>query len=81
MASTQVLKHRDAKGLSLLPTVARLMSGRSAHAQALAAQIIWDLCVKCRRDWGAQAHGNKPKSVAATKRATGRKSTVQVDIL
>jgi hypothetical protein len=78
-ARAQVLKHRGAKGVSVLPTVGRLMTTGSDHSQAMAARIVWDLCVKFHRDWNAQAMAaqTKAKSLAATKRTTGRKLTVQ----
>lgn len=67
----RMLRHRGAKGASMLPTVARLMTSCDESAsQALGAQIIWDLCVKSHRNWkAAAAQGNKPKSVHAVKRA------------
>ena len=77
-ARAQVLKHRGVKGVSMLPTVCRLMTHGSDHSQAIAARIVWDMCVKCRRDWKAQQRsGQKPKSLAAVKRSVGGKTTIE----
>jgi len=78
-ARAQVLRHRGFRGVSVLPTVGRLMKDGSEHSQSLAARMIWDLCVKCRRDWNAQAQAAnvKKKSLTATKRSKGRKTTIE----
>ena len=78
-ARSQVLRHRGARGVSVLPTVGRLMKDGSEHSQSLAAGVIWDLCVKCRRDWNAQSQlaNTRQKSLAATKRSKGRKTTIE----